>query len=61
MDPKDFVSARPREIQPVKGKLGVLLVGLGAVSSTFIAGVINARQGKARPVGSVTQMGRIRL
>ena len=41
--------------------LGVLLVGLGAVSSTFIAGVEHARRGTARPFGSLTQMGTIRL
>ena len=43
------------------GKLGVLLVGLGAVASTFIAGVEHARRGTARPIGSLTQMGTIRL
>jgi myo-inositol-1-phosphate synthase len=52
-------TARP--IAPAKGKLGVLCVGLGAVASTFIAGVENIRRGKARPVGSLTQMGTIRL
>jgi myo-inositol-1-phosphate synthase len=49
------------EIQPAAGKLGVLLVGLGAVSTTFIAGVEAIKQGLAEPVGSVTQMGTIRL
>ena len=44
-----------------KGKLGVLLVGLGAVTTTFIAGVEAIRQGRAKPVGSLTQMGTIRL
>ena len=49
------------EITPAKGKLGVLLVGLGAVSTTFIAGVEAIKRGLAEPVGSLTQMGAIRL
>ena len=49
------------EIAPAQGKLGVLLVGLGAVSTTFIAGVLAIRRGLAAPVGSLTQMGAIRL
>ncbi len=49
------------EIAPAKGKLGVLLVGLGAVSTTFIAGVEAIKRGLADPVGSLTQMGAIRL
>jgi myo-inositol-1-phosphate synthase len=49
------------EIAPVKGKLGVLLVGLGAVSTTFIAGVEAIKKGLAEPIGSLTQMGTIRL
>ena len=49
------------EIAPAQGKLGVLLVGLGAVSTTFIAGVLAIRRGLASPVGSLTQMGAIRL
>ena len=49
------------EIAPAKGKLGVLLVGLGAVSTTFIAGVEAIRKGLAEPIGSLTQMGTIRL
>src|SRR5947207_10569475 len=44
-----------------KGKLGVLLVGLGAVATTFIAGVEAIRRGLAKPIGSLTQMGTIRL
>ena len=48
-------------IQPSQGKLGVLLPGMGAVSTTFIAGVEAIRRGKAAPIGSVTQMGTIRL
>jgi myo-inositol-1-phosphate synthase len=49
------------EIAPAKGKLGVLLVGLGAVSTTFIAGVEAIKEGLADPIGSLTQMGTIRL
>jgi len=44
-----------------KGKLGVLLVGLGAVTTTFVAGVEAIRKGLANPIGSLTQMGTIRL
>ena len=51
----------PIEISPAQGKLGVLLVGLGAVSTTFIAGVLTIRRGLAAPIGSLTQMGTIRL
>jgi len=50
-----------RDIAPAKGKLGVMLVGLGAVSTTFIAGVENVRRGSALPIGSLTQMATIRL
>ena len=49
------------QIAPAKGKLGVLLVGLGAVSTTFIAGVEAVKEGLAEPIGSLTQMGTIRL
>jgi myo-inositol-1-phosphate synthase len=51
----------PTTIEEPKGKLGVLLVGLGAVSTTFIAGVEAIKQGIAEPIGSLTQMGAIRL
>ncbi|MBA2671862.1 MAG: inositol-3-phosphate synthase [Gemmatimonadetes bacterium] len=47
--------------QPATGRLGILLVGLGAVSTTVIAGVELARRGIGRPIGSLTQMGTIRL
>jgi myo-inositol-1-phosphate synthase len=50
-----------REVAPAKGKLGVLLVGLGAVTTTFIAGVENIRRGRALPLGSVSQMATVRL
>src|SRR5499426_1857397 len=51
----------PVDIAPASGKLGVLLVGLGAVSTTTIAGVLAIRKGIARPIGSLTQMGTVRL
>jgi myo-inositol-1-phosphate synthase len=51
----------PAGIAPARGKLGVLLVGLGAVSTTTIAGVLAIRKGIAKPIGSLTQMGTIRL
>ena len=49
------------KIAPASGKLGILLVGLGAVSTTFVAGVEAIRKGMANPIGSLTQMGTIRL
>jgi myo-inositol-1-phosphate synthase len=49
------------EIEKAEGKLGVLLVGLGAVSSTFIAGVELLKKGVGKPIGSLTQLGTIRL
>ncbi len=52
---------QPAQIAPAEGKLGILLVGLGAVSTTFIAGVVAIRKGIAKPIGSMTQMGTVRL
>jgi myo-inositol-1-phosphate synthase len=49
------------KIAPATGKLGVMVVGLGAVATTMIAGVEAVRRGLAKPIGSLTQMGRIRL
>jgi myo-inositol-1-phosphate synthase len=51
----------PADIRPADGRLGVLLPGLGAVATTFIAGVEAVRRGLAEPVGSVTQLQTIRL
>ncbi len=51
----------PKKIDKPEGKLGIMLVGLGAVSTTTIAGVIAIRRGLAKPIGSLTQMGTIRL
>ncbi|MEY2413033.1 MAG: myo-inositol-phosphate synthase [Acidobacteriaceae bacterium] len=53
--------ARHGEIQPAKGKLGIMIPGMGAVATTFVAGVEAIRKGIAKPIGSVTQMGTIRL
>jgi len=50
-----------RSIAPADGKLGVLTVGLGAVATTLIAGVELAKRGQGLPIGSMTQMGTIRL
>src|SRR5215468_10588668 len=52
---------KPASIAAPKGKLGVLLPGMGAVATTFIAGVELVRTKKAVPIGSLTQMGTIRL
>ncbi|MEM6959918.1 MAG: inositol-3-phosphate synthase [Myxococcota bacterium] len=52
---------RPAQITPADGKLGVLLPGMGAVGTTFIAGCLLARRGIAKPIGSMTQMGTIRV
>ena len=48
-------------VKKAKGKLGILLPGMGAVASTLIAGVFAVRKGISLPIGSVSQMGRIRL
>ena len=58
VDPKP---ASAREIAPAEGPLGVLTPGMGAVASTFIAGVIAARRGLSPPIGSISQMAHIRL
>jgi myo-inositol-1-phosphate synthase len=54
-------SGQARDIKPAEGKLGVLLPGMGAVATTFVAGVEAIRRGLSRPIGSLTQMGTIRL
>ena len=48
-------------IRSAEGKLGILLVGLGAVSTTTIAGIMAVRKGIAKPIGSLTEMGTVRL
>ncbi|MGB7231860.1 MAG: inositol-3-phosphate synthase, partial [Candidatus Acidiferrum sp.] len=52
---------KPAKIAPPKGKLGILTPGMGAVSTTFMSGVELVRKGKAHPIGSLTQLGTIRL
>ncbi|HXE90616.1 MAG TPA: inositol-3-phosphate synthase [Terriglobales bacterium] len=52
---------RPASIAPARGKLGVMIPGMGAVATTFVAGVEAIRRGLAAPIGSLTQMGTIRL
>src|SRR5437867_9497724 len=52
---------KPVDIGPARGRLGVLMPGMGAVATTFIAGVEAVLRGLAKPIGSLTQMGTIRL
>ncbi|MFH1144673.1 MAG: inositol-3-phosphate synthase [Candidatus Eisenbacteria bacterium] len=52
---------QPTTIAPASGKLGILTPGLGAVSTTFISGALAVRRGLGSPIGSLTQMGTIRL
>ncbi|HET9987458.1 MAG TPA: inositol-3-phosphate synthase, partial [Kofleriaceae bacterium] len=49
------------DVKPAQGKLGILLPGMGAVATTFIAGVMAIRKGLGKPIGSLTQLGHIRL
>jgi len=60
---KKRASARAPEgsMEPAKGKLGVMIPGMGAVATTFVAGVEAIRKGLAKPIGSLTQMGTVRL
>src|SRR5215216_2575781 len=51
----------PIRIEPATGRLGVLTPGMGAVATTFYSGVLAVRQGRSVPIGSLTQMGHIRL
>jgi myo-inositol-1-phosphate synthase len=55
------VETSKHPIEPATGRLGVLTVGLGAVASTFAAGVELVRRGLAEPIGSLTQMGTVRI
>src|ERR1700746_2083721 len=58
-------AARPETqsdtLRPATGKLGIMIPGMGAVATTFVAGVEAVRKGMAKPIGSLTQMGTIRL
>ena len=47
--------------KPANGKLGVMVVGLGAVATTFMTGVFMTRKGLAKPIGSMTQYDKIRV
>jgi myo-inositol-1-phosphate synthase len=49
------------DVKPASGKLGIMVVGCGAVTTTFITGVLMARKGLAKPVGSMTQYDKIRI
>lgn len=48
-------------VKPAEGKLGIMVVGCGAVATTFMTGVLMARKGLAKPVGSMTQYDKIRV
>jgi len=61
LEARDFVAPGSHPIAPAEGRLGVLMVGLGAVASTFVAGVELVKRGNGLPIGSLTQMGTIRL
>ncbi|HXT95999.1 MAG TPA: inositol-3-phosphate synthase [Polyangia bacterium] len=54
-------TGKPIDIRPATGKLGILVPGMGAVATTFMAGVEAIRKGISKPIGSLTQMGTIRL
>jgi len=54
-------TSAPKSIAPATGRLGILTPGLGAVATTFIAGVESIRRGRSKPIGSLTQMATIRL
>jgi myo-inositol-1-phosphate synthase len=58
---KSASTSAPSSIRPATGKLGILTPGLGAVATTFIAGVESIRRGLSKPIGSLTQMATIRL
>ncbi|HEU4628668.1 MAG TPA: inositol-3-phosphate synthase [Gemmatimonadaceae bacterium] len=58
---QDSSSAAAAKVRPAEGRLGILTPGLGAVATTFMAGVESVRRGLSRPIGSLTQMATIRL
>src|ERR1700742_4639887 len=61
LDRSAQIMKQPERIAPPEGKLAVFLPGLGAVATTFIAGCLLSRKREALPIGSLTQMGTIRL
>src|SRR6201990_2251449 len=60
-DKQNTSNAGAGEIAPATGKLGIMIPGMGAVATTFVAGVEAVRKGISAPIGSLTQMGTIRL
>src|SRR6516164_10033320 len=60
-DQQDKNKSARTDVAPAKGKLGIMIPGMGAVATTFVAGVEAIRKGISSPIGSVTQMGHIRL
>ena len=48
-------------VKPADGKLGIMVVGCGAVATTFMTGVLMVRKGLAKPIGSMTQYDKIRV
>lgn len=60
-DDSSFYPELAKKIDPPKGRLGVLLPGMGAVATTFIAGTHLIKKGASKPIGSITQMQKIRL
>src|SRR5258708_22385145 len=61
MPPPGATTQPPPTTNPATGKLGVMIPGMGAVATTLIAGVEAVRRGLAKPIGSLSQMGHIRL
>src|SRR6201991_856721 len=61
MSNSSAATPKAADIQPAKGKLGVMIPGMGAVATTLIAGVEAVRRGMAKPIGSMAEMGTIRL
>src|SRR5271166_6324028 len=60
-NPRKIDKTDRMDLAPAKGKLGIMIPGMGAVATTFVAGVEAVRKGIASPIGSMTQMGTIRL
>ena len=52
---------KQNNVKPAEGKLGIMVVGCGAVATTFMTGVFMTRKGLAKPVGSMTQYDKIRV
>ena len=58
---KQIVTMLQNKVKPATGKLGIMVVGNGAVATTFMAGVISARKGLSKPIGAMTQYDKIRV